>query len=128
MNGAKVLLIDSDADSIAIYSLILQHHGFVVVQALDADTGYRLAIDDRPDLVITELFLPLVQGKSLLDRLLADDRTASVPLLVLDSIPPFGDSLGSRVNAQNRLTKPCEPSRLLQEVQRLLAQSVPLTT
>jgi DNA-binding response OmpR family regulator len=126
MTPPKVLLIDSDVDSIAIYSLILRHHGFVVIQALDPDTGFQLAVEDRPDLVITEIFLPPVRGTTLLERLLDDARTSSTPLIVLDSVPSIGEYFVSSGRIQHRLTKPCEPSRLLTEVQKLLEQSVPI--
>jgi DNA-binding response OmpR family regulator len=117
---ATVLLIDRDADSVAIYSLLLRHHGYDVIHAHDGETGLRLAFEAGPDLVVSELFTPHGTRTDLVDRLRRDDRTAGTPLIVLDSIPAFThDSPGAFGNL-SRLTKPCEPSRLLHEVKRLL--------
>jgi DNA-binding response OmpR family regulator len=126
MAPATVLLIDSDADSLAIYSLILTHHGYEVVQATDGDTGLQLAFERRPDVVVSELYMPKVDGATLLERLRGDARTAATPLIVLDSVPSFARELRGSEAKLHRLAKPCEPSRLLQEVRRLLTIELPV--
>ncbi len=122
MAPATVLLIDSDVDSIEIYSLLLRHHGYQVIHALDGTTGLRLAFESNPDVVVSELFLPPLQGGEVVDQLRSDDRTAATPLIVLDSIPNFTGELTRRHGELSRLTKPCEPSRLLREIERLLLE------
>lgn len=117
----SILLVDNDPDSIAIYSLILKHHGYDVLSARDGATGYRLAVDRRPSVVVSELYLPPVEGLSLHEQLRKNEGTASIPLILLDSIATFGVELGLEDSlAATRLTKPCEPSRLLMEVEKLL--------
>ena len=117
----SILLVDNDADSIAIYSLILQHHGYDVLSAQDGETGYRLAVDRQPNVVVSELYLPPVEGRRLHEQLRRNEGTASIPLILLDSIATYGIEEGSEAEAvATRLTKPCEPSRLLMEVQKLL--------
>ena len=117
----SVLLVDSDSDSIAIYSLILRHHGYEVLSAPDGVLGFEIALQRRPDVVVSELFLPPSHDGSFLERLRADDRTSATPMIVLDSIPSFSDELFESDSRRTRLTKPCEPSRLLLEVERLLS-------
>jgi CheY-like chemotaxis protein len=126
MAPATVLLIDTDVDSIAIYSLILRHHGYDVIHATDAETGLQLAFESQPDVVVSELFLPRVRGGDVIQHLRNDDRTADTPLIVLDSIPTFARELTDSLGDLSRLTKPCEPSRLLQEIERLLERPVPV--
>jgi DNA-binding response OmpR family regulator len=122
MAPATVLLIDSDVDSINIYSLILQHHGYSVIYASDPEVGLRMAVEAKPSVVISELFLPPMRGVSLLDRLRSDDRISQTPLIVLDSIPDHAADMADSLARLPRLRKPCEPSRLLQEVQRVLEE------
>ena len=121
MRASTVLLIDDDCDSIAIYSLILRHHGFTVLEAFDSSTGLRLAEQHRPDLVVSETFLPGVEPKAYLELLHGSVLSRSIPIIMLDSTPALGRNEGS-FSARNRLTKPCEPSVLLEEVKRLLQQ------
>lgn len=123
MAPATVLLIDSDVDSINIYTLILKHHGYSVIHARDPEDGLRLAVEEKPAVVVSELFLPPLTGTSLVDRLKADRRVAETPLIILDSTPEHAAALVEEYPSLNRLRKPCEPSRLLQEVQRILEPS-----
>jgi CheY-like chemotaxis protein len=124
MAPARILLIDSDLDSIAIYSMMLRHHGYEVLQALDGETGLRLALEQHPDVVVSELFLPGSGSTTLLARLEEDGRTADLPIIVLDSTSTFGPGLTQEFGAHRRLAKPCEPSRLLKEVESLLSGPV----
>jgi DNA-binding response OmpR family regulator len=121
MAPSTILLIDDDHDSIAIYSLILSHHGFNVIHALDSATGLQLATEEKPDIVVSEIFLKDLGGVRFLDLLHAKLRPARTPVIVLDSTPALG-RLDASFAAPNRLTKPCEPSLLLKEVNRLLQQ------
>lgn len=122
--AASVLLVDSDADSIKIYSLILQHHGYEVLVAADPATGLKMALDRLPDVVISELYLPLLDGRLLHEQLRENEGTSSIPTILLDSIAAWGSDLAEMAGASTRLTKPCEPSRLLHEVQRILGVGV----
>jgi len=126
MAPAKVLIIDDDADSITIYSLMLRHHGYTVIHAQDGETGLRMAFDTKPDLVVSELFLPEVAGGEVVTQLRKDQRTATTPLIVLDSIPNIGRSFADSLGEFRRLTKPCEPSRLLEEIELVLGRTLPL--
>jgi|SRR5690606_29441832 len=118
--ASTVLLIDNDGDSIAVYSLLLRHHGYEVIHAHDGETGLRMAFETAPDLVVSELFMPNAPGADVVDRLRGDDRTADTPLIVLDSAPSVTRDSRRGLRNLSRLTKPCEPSRLLDEVRRLL--------
>lgn len=120
----SVLLIDSDADSITIYSLILQHHGYDVIAARDSESGYRMALDRRPDLVISEMFLPPLEGRPLVEKLRENELTAGTPMILLDSVAAYGKESGDIGSSAKRLTKPCEPSRLVLEVERMLSMEL----
>lgn len=120
MSPPTILLIDSDGDSVTVYSLILRHHGYNVIHAHDAEAGLRMAMESKPDVVISELFPPSLEGVTLLNQLQKDERTATAHLFVLDSVPPRPGKLDKGLTRVKRLRKPCEPSRLLQEVQRVL--------
>lgn len=120
---STVLLIDGDQDSLIIYSLILRHHGYEVVAARDVATGLQLAADLDPDIVISELFVPFGKGQDVLQGLRSNDRVAGKPLILLDSIPMLGEKLMEGLTGMSRLTKPCTPSRLIEEVAKLLKVS-----
>ena len=116
MSDRTVLLADRDPDSLAIYTLMLEYHGYRVVRALNAQQAFEAACSARPDLVIAERLLPPLGDRPLLAVLKADPRTAHLPVVLLSVVPPDPEEHG----ADGYLMKPCVPSRVLEEVQRLL--------
>ena len=121
MDSPTVLLIDGDQDSLTIYTLILQHHGFRVLQATDGEQGFTMACEHRPDLVVLEPFVALVRGKSIMELLRTDDRTATLQMLMVTAVPNLLEDAGSRGElSAEYLVKPCQPRRFLAEVLRRL--------
>lgn len=119
----SVLLIDDDQDSLNIYTLILRHHGYHVVIARDGATGLRKALEGTVDIVVSENFLPELGSTTVLETLRGNERTVKTPMIVLDSTPNQRARFTDPHARSSSLTKPCEPSRLLNEVQRWLAEA-----
>lgn len=114
MPAATVLLIDPDPDSLNIYALVLEHHGFTVHCAASSEQGFQMACDVQPDLVVLEPFASAVGGKGLTELLRGEARTAHLPVLLITAVPAAAEGRAGC------LVKPCQPRRLLQEVQRRL--------
>lgn len=120
MNTPTVLLIDGDSDSLTIYSLILEHHGFTVLRAVDGDEGFRMACEHRPTLVVLEPYVPTSGDHPIMELLHLDDRTTGLPVLLVTAVPGLLEGLAREREAGGYLTKPCQPRRFLAEVQRRL--------
>lgn len=122
MDTRPILIVDPDPDSLNIYSLVLQHHGFRVLRATDARKAWELSMREQPQLVLTELFLPQHEGQSFLELLKNDERTCNLPVVAITSLQL--DDAGAKaagVGYAGYLLKPCAPSRLLQEVRQVLS-------
>ncbi len=124
MRQPTILLVDRDSDSVNIYSLMLRHHGFDVLLASDPDEAMRTISDRHPDVVISALSRPRMDGVAFIERILADGMIGTTRVIVLDSVRGFEDLAGKGL--VTRLVKPCEPSRLLKEVQRALGEGRPV--
>jgi DNA-binding response OmpR family regulator len=109
-----ILLIDGDEDSQNIFATILRHHGYRVLGALDDETGYRLACDERPDLIVFDPFRQRVRGERLAEQLRESPRTAGIPVVVLSAVPQHASGIG--LSAAALLEKPCKPERFVLEV------------
>ena len=121
MNAPTVLLIDGDRDSLAIFSLILRHHGIRVLQAEDGGTGFEMARGYQPELIVLEPFVPPVRGVRLTQLLRAEPLTARLQLLVVTAVPSLMEGPATLLEPGERyLVKPCAPRYLLAEVQRRL--------
>lgn len=117
MVARTVLLADADPDSLAIYSMMLEHHGFVVLRARDADEALRRGTEEGPGLIVADPFL-FGRGRPLAALLRQDPRTAGIPLIGLTALPASLGVAPGQLACDAFLLKPCVPSRLLQEVQR----------
>lgn len=120
MTSRTVLLADSDHDSRSIYALMLEHHGFRVVHAASGADAHRIACESRPDVVVTELLLAPVEGQPIALLLKRDQRTAGLPVVGLTVLPANLGLTQGLLACDAYLVKPCTPTRLLREVERLL--------
>ena len=105
MASERLLLIEDDAAIVAGLELSLSLEGYQVVTAGDGETGYRLALEDPPDLVLLDIMLPGMHGLELLRRLRAVD--ADLPVLILTARGEEGDKvLGLQLGADDYISKP----------------------
>jgi DNA-binding response OmpR family regulator len=123
-----VLLIDGDPDSLNIYSILLEHHGYRVLRASSGEDGLRQALAERPNLIILDPYTPFRGEVGVLDALLDDSTTAPIPLLVLTAVPGFLLSTRYGLPPGQILTKPMQPRRLLSEIERRLQLGPPSLT
>jgi CheY-like chemotaxis protein len=111
----NVLLIDDDVDLLEIYTFALEELGCVVTTARDGLEGLERALALRPDLILTDVHMPRMNGLELCHRLRADERLRATPLILHSSenaiIAPRGEVF---------LHKDGDLSRLLAQVTRSL--------
>ena len=117
----KVILVaDCHDDSRIIYSTILQYGGFVVLEARSGAEALAMVPQYKPDAVITELVLPVVDGGELVRRLKGHPLTESIPVVVVtsDIRPEQRQEVEGACDAF--VLKPCMPRKLLQVVREVL--------
>ena len=119
-----ILVADDETHILHVVSLKLKNAGFDVVTAEDGEEALEVAIEQLPDLVITDYQMPYMTGLELCQRLRADDRTTAIPALMLTA---RGFSLSSedmeRANIAGVLSKPFSPREVLGRVHELLGST-----
>lgn len=120
-----VLVIENDPDTRSIYSAVLEHSGFAVLAAPDGAEGVMLAQQRVPDLILMNLSMPKMDGISATVHLREDPRTAAIPIIACTGfIRDEGEDIAEGAGCDAYLEKPCEPSRILEEVERFLGPPV----
>jgi two-component system, cell cycle response regulator DivK len=112
------LVIDDSDDTREVYTVILQSEGFAVEGASDGEEGFRKAVELLPNIIITDLAMPIMDGWETIRRLRADGRTRRIPIIACsgnDAPSPTHDSRADAV-----LSKPCPLDALVLEVRQLL--------
>ena len=119
----KILVVDDNLDSRDLIHLHLTTEGYTVVTASNGQEGLYLASAERPDLIITDINMPELDGIELIRQLRAQREFETLPILVLTA---FGrDQMDQAINsgANRALNKPAHFDALIDDVRELLAES-----
>lgn len=114
---ACVLVVEDNADMRTFIAGVLTAH-WRVLQAADGLEGIELALAHRPDLILTDVMMPKLDGFGLLKQLRADPRTASLPVIMLSARAGAEAAIGGlSAGADDYLAKPFSTAELLARVQ-----------
>jgi two-component system, cell cycle response regulator DivK len=91
MTGSQVLVVEDNERNMKLFRDVLQASGFRTLEATTGERAVELALEHQPDLVLMDIQLPDIDGVEALDRLRADDKFASVPVLALTAQAMEGD-------------------------------------
>lgn len=118
-----ILLVEDNQDNQEIYSVILAHHGYRVLQAFDGGRGVDLARTHGPDLILMDLAMPVIDGLEATRMLKADPATASIPIVALTAhTGREARAAAAAAGCTSFLAKPVEPRRVAEEIRRILAK------
>jgi CheY-like chemotaxis protein len=109
-----VLLVEDDRDGRRMYAEWLTHAGFRVEQAHNGLQALERAFESGPDVVVTDLNIPGIDGFELTRRLKHDPRTRRVPVVAITGYAAFAadPSRAHRAGCDAVLEKPCSPEDL----------------
>ena len=123
-NEPLVLLADDDPALIALVELTLRNDGIASCVAPDGLSALRLAREVRPDLAVLDVRMPVMDGFEVLETLRHDPALQSLPVVLLTGCDSPDDVIqGAKLQADEYLSKPVSPIRLLSRLKRLLARS-----
>ncbi|HKB13020.1 MAG TPA: response regulator [Vicinamibacterales bacterium] len=116
-----VLFIEDDLTLLDLYAMLIEEE-LGVVKASLGETGYELALSERPDVIVLDLLLPDVDGFTLRERLRLNAATMGIPVVVItgnDRAYARAVGLGAQFSAV--LLKPCPADRLMSAIRHALA-------
>jgi CheY-like chemotaxis protein len=120
--AGRVLIVDDDASVRLVCAVNLEAEGLHVLEAADGLDALEQARRERPDLVLTDVTMPGLDGFQLTERLRRDERTRGVPVIFLSGDVGHANARRARaLGAVAYLTKPFEPGALAAFVARELA-------
>jgi two-component system, cell cycle response regulator DivK len=122
-----ILLVDDFEDNRAMYAQFLTFSGFRVAEAQNGQEALEQTARLRPDLVVMDLSLPVMDGWEATRRLKQDPRTRGIPVIALTGHALGRHSEGAKeAGCDGFITKPCLPEDLVTEIRRMLT-GVPKT-
>src|SRR2546427_13112274 len=122
----KILLVEDNEMNRDMLSRRLIRSGYEIVLAVDGEQGVALAASGRPDLVLMDMSLPVLDGWEATRRLKADPATREIPVIALTAHAMAGDEKKAReAGCDDFDTKPVELPRLLTKIEALLQKPGP---
>jgi len=117
----KILIVDDNQVVLKILKNILESENFMTVSATNGIEALKIAVQEKPDLIITDYMMPEMDGMALINKLKSQLSTRFIPIIMLTS----KDEVDAEVEvinagADDYLTKPVNPKRLIVRINRLL--------
>jgi two-component system cell cycle response regulator DivK len=121
----KILLVEDNEMNRNMLSRRLIRHGYEVVIAVDGQQGTEMAISERPDLILMDMSLPVMDGWEATRRVKGNAVTRQIPVIALTAHAMAGDrEKAMEVGCDDYDTKPVEWSRLLGKIAASLLPKV----
>jgi two-component system, cell cycle response regulator DivK len=118
----RILVIEDQEDNRKILRDLLTSADFEVIEAEDGEAGLAAAAAHRPDLILMDIQLPLLDGYEATRRIKADPALRAIPIIVITSYALSGDDEKARAaGCDAYFSKPFSPRQLLAKVREYLS-------
>jgi CheY-like chemotaxis protein len=122
MRRLNVLLVEDDDDARALYCYILATAGYRVKAVSNGLQAFAQVQVDRPDVIVTDIAMPVLSGLDLIAAVRSDGELADLPVVAITS---FGENLREQARAAgatDAIDKPTEPARMREVIEAAVSR------
>ena len=117
----RILINEDQDDNRTIMRDLLNTAGYRLIEAVDGEEGVKLAQSERPDLILMDIQLPILDGYEATRRIRASVELKSIPIIAVTSYALSGDDARARAaGCDGYVAKPFTPRELLAKVREFL--------
>ncbi len=117
----RILVVEDTEDNRKIIRDLLSSVGYELIEAVDGVEGVALAQSERPDLILMDIQLPVIDGYEATRRIRAIPELAAVPIIAVTSYALSGDEAKTRAaGCDGYVAKPFSPRQLLAKIREFL--------
>ena len=121
MSKSKIMVIDDDMQSLELMEAILIPKGHEVIITNDPLQAVALIIVNKPDLILLDVMMPMLDGYSLLSEIKKSNTISKIPVVILTALGfELNKELAHNLGAAGYITKPVDSAELIQIVSHLL--------
>ncbi len=119
----KVLVIEDNEQNLYLVRFLLEKSGFVVIEARDGQTGIQLASQLRPDVILLDIQLPILDGYAVAKQLRRDPALGHTPVIAVTSYAMLGDrEKVLSAGATDYIEKPINPDTFVDQIRKHLVE------
>jgi two-component system cell cycle response regulator DivK len=120
----RILVVEDQDDNRRIIRDLVTSVGYELIEAEDGEAGVRLAGSERPDLILMDIQLPVLDGYEATRRIKADPELRAIPIIVVTSYALSGDDQKAvAAGCDAYVAKPFSPRELLATIRRFLPEA-----
>jgi len=121
MPPTKILIIEDNEQNMYLMRFLLEKHQFDVREAWDGKEGVALALQERPDMILLDIQLPLMDGYAVARELRSHEETSAVPIVAVTSYAmPDDRSKCLAAGATDYVEKPIDPETFVGQISKHL--------
>lgn len=118
----RILVVEDQEDNRQILRDLLTSAGFEVIEAENGEQALAMAAAERPELILMDIQLPVLDGYEATRRLKTDPVLRAIPIIVITSYALSGDEERARAaGCDDYVAKPYSPREVLDKVQKILS-------
>ncbi|MDR7333421.1 response regulator [Roseateles asaccharophilus] len=119
--AARILVIEDNAANLELVRYLLSYSGYVVLEARDGAQGVEMALRERPDLIVCDLQMPLLDGYQVLDRLRQTPGSEGTVIVAVTAFSmPNDRQKVIDAGFDGYLSKPIEPEKFVAQIEAYL--------
>jgi len=123
MLNRKVLVVDDEIHIVHVVAIKLRSNGFEVITASNGQEAFEKACEQLPDIVVTDLQMPVMDGLQLVAKLRESDKTKDIPIIMLTGRSfTIEKEQKEQLQISDCLGKPFSPKELLKKIEDILYQ------
>ena len=116
-----ILIVDDNPIDLKLAAEVLEVHGFKVESAADAEEAQRILLHRMPDLIVTDIALPGMDGLTFTRRLRTDERLGQIPVVALTAFAMRGDEeIAAAAGCSGYIVKPIDIRRFAEQISEIL--------
>ncbi|HPA73017.1 MAG: response regulator [Spirochaetes bacterium] len=117
----KVLIVEDNENNRYLETVLMEHAGFTVVQAVNGREGIAAALREKPDIILMDIQMPEMDGYETTTQILADESLRGIPVVGVSSYALSGDrEKALAMGFAGYIEKPINPDTFADEVRRHL--------
>jgi two-component system cell cycle response regulator DivK len=117
----KILVVEDTEDNRQILRDLLGMAGYEMIEAHDGAQGVAMAAEHKPDLILMDIQMPVLDGYEATRRIKADPALAAIPIVAVTSYALSGDEQKARdAGCNDYIAKPYSPRQMLAKVREIL--------